>query len=223
MPLQFHAPRLELMHQLLRARDGRLSRAALREGRVRVLHILAAHDAAHRPADQHLPSRSRGGRPWRQRSRQEHLSPPELFGHRLQLGPHARPLLHSRVLRSRKVWVAVRAGQPVEGPASCTTKHGPLFKPVRQQPPDELDSLGWVLQQAQPDNPREDQEELCITILAHLAEGRGHAAGPLDLRYQVAEGSEDVLVMHIAGAYLPTLLPSDEACDEAGILAKVGV
>mmetsp|Transcript_44794 Transcript_44794/g.130457 ORF Transcript_44794/g.130457 Transcript_44794/m.130457 type:complete len:398 (+) Transcript_44794:649-1842(+) len=78
-------------------------------------------------------------------------------------------------------------------------------------------------QKAQPNHPWQHHEQLDVDILAHARKRRRDALCAADFGDEVAQGVEQLLVLHVAGAQLPALLPISEARDEAGVVAQMGV
>mmetsp|Transcript_55761 Transcript_55761/g.181068 ORF Transcript_55761/g.181068 Transcript_55761/m.181068 type:complete len:416 (-) Transcript_55761:278-1525(-) len=100
---------------------------------------------------------------------------------------------------------------------------GGLREAMRQQAAEQLGVLLGLGQEAEPDHPRQNQKELHVALLAHRGERRGHSLRSPDLRDEVADGIEQLLVLHVASAHLPTLLPVREPRHEARVVAEVGV
>mmetsp|Transcript_22043 Transcript_22043/g.63026 ORF Transcript_22043/g.63026 Transcript_22043/m.63026 type:complete len:297 (+) Transcript_22043:300-1190(+) len=154
-------------------------------------------------------------------ARQQHLRAPMLLHERLQLGAEARLHLHFGELSGgAQVRAAVGSGEP---PVPCNRRNHPLHESVRHQAPDELDGLPRLAEEAEQDDPGEDHEQLRVAIFSHVVEGRCDGAGVLQLRDQVAQRAQDILVVDIARANLPCLLPADESRHQPLVLAQLWV
>mmetsp|Transcript_57206 Transcript_57206/g.160486 ORF Transcript_57206/g.160486 Transcript_57206/m.160486 type:complete len:206 (+) Transcript_57206:393-1010(+) len=78
-------------------------------------------------------------------------------------------------------------------------------------------------QKAQPYDPWQHEEQLDVAILAHLRQRWRETLCDAKLRHDVADRAEQGLVLHVARAHLPTLLPIHEARHEAHVVAQVRV
>mmetsp|Transcript_80609 Transcript_80609/g.207479 ORF Transcript_80609/g.207479 Transcript_80609/m.207479 type:complete len:268 (+) Transcript_80609:541-1344(+) len=161
----------------------------------------AADDSLHEELPHGLLSCRAGGargllQALRVQGEQHVLGPPELIDKVLELRPPSRHLAR-RILR--------------------------FYEPVRQEAPQQLHVLAGLGQEAEPDNPGQDHEELDVAFLAHRLEGRSNSLRHSDGRNHVTDGAKQLFVLHVAGAHLPAFLPVNQTCDQAHVVAEMGV
>mmetsp|Transcript_133034 Transcript_133034/g.413655 ORF Transcript_133034/g.413655 Transcript_133034/m.413655 type:complete len:200 (-) Transcript_133034:8-607(-) len=85
----------------------------------------------------------------------------------------------------------------------------------RQEAREQLGMLRGLGEEAEPDEPGQDHEELCIKVLEHGGERGDQSLRLADLRDQVAKGGEQPRVLDVSRADLPALLPVHEALHES--------
>mmetsp|Transcript_57222 Transcript_57222/g.166013 ORF Transcript_57222/g.166013 Transcript_57222/m.166013 type:complete len:268 (-) Transcript_57222:758-1561(-) len=98
-----------------------------------------------------------------------------------------------------------------------------LDKAMGHQVAQELAAFFRLGQEPEHHDPRQNEEQLCVALLAHGGQGRLQAAGVADRPHEVASQRQHGCGPQVAPSDLPRLGPSRHYGDQAGVVAEMRV